>query len=404
MRNKISIILSISALMFLTACIGNKTIEESKSVDKSMKIKYKVAVDGGVKYETKNNKYTSYHVNTQNVGKFNNGRVATTNEINAWNVDVLPDGSDMPEFDTKHGKPILDTNGNKIVAQGSVEFGNELYDAQCASCHGEFGTGGKGYPTLSGGDISSLKNQLMDPASKIKNLNPPEKRIGTFWPYASTLFWYIQDAMPFNHPKSLSNSETYAMTAYLLYENGVMINGKELDEDFVLSKANFKDIKMPNEDGFYPNVDTPEDPHQGVLNMKEYLSDPSNYGTGQRCMSDCIKGDIPVLHIDYELTDIQPKPSTKRDLPEISQNNSGNMAIKGKNSYEESCAVCHSSDVMGAPVLGDKEAWSTILEKDIEKIYSNSINGINGMPPRGGTSFDDAKMKEIIDYMIKTIK
>ena len=65
----------------------------------------------------------------------------------------MPDGTGLPMYDTKHGKILVDQNGGKIIAQGSVELGNELYDAQCAMCHGDFGSGGKGYPTLSGGDI-----------------------------------------------------------------------------------------------------------------------------------------------------------------------------------------------------------------------------------------------------------
>ena len=362
--------------------------------------KYKTAVDGAVLYEVVDGKYTSYHVNTQDIDTSSFGRTPTKTELAAWNIDAMPDGTGIPKYDTKHGKVIME-NGVKKVAQGNAADGNELYDAQCAMCHGDFGAGGKGYPTLSGGDIESLTNQLLNPADAEPSTEPPVKNIGSYWPYASTLFWYIQDAMPFPHPKSLSNSETYAITAYLLMENGITAAGEEIDEEFVLSKANFKDIEMPNKDGFYPNVDTPENPAQGVRNVTEFLSNPSNYGAGTRCMTDCIKGEVPVLKIKAVLDDFHPSPSTVRDLPIVKETGA---VHPGKAGYEASCSVCHATDAMGAPAVGDKEAWTTTMEKGIEDVYANGINGINGMPPRGGTDFDDAKMKSIIDYMIEASK
>ncbi|QDF29109.1 c-type cytochrome [Halarcobacter anaerophilus] len=360
------------------------------------------SVDGAVKYDIKDGKYTAYHVNTQKVGKFNNGRTPTKTELAAWNIDVMPDGTGLPEYDAKNGKIVLDEEGNPKKAEGSVEWGNELYDSQCAMCHGEFGTGGKGYPTLSAGTAStdSLKNQLLNPADKNPGIEPPVKTIGTYWPYASTLFWYIQDAMPFPHPKSLSNSETYALVAYLLMENGVSIDGEELDDEYVLDREKFLKIKMPNEDGFYPKVDTPENPKQGVANMKAFLSDPKNYGTGTRCMNDCIKGEVPVLAIKHELNDFNPPASTERSwkvpgAKEVSQ---------AQKDYETYCAACHANDAIGAPVLGNKEAWAEIAAQGMDTVYANAINGINAMPPKGGSDLSDADFKKVVDFMINSSK
>ena len=390
------ITLSLSAsMLLLSGCTG-----EEKKVEVKNTTEITRAVDGGVLYPTTNGKYTAYNVNTQNIDTTSFGRTPTKTELAAWNIDVMPDGTGLPEFDTKHGKVIME-NGQPKKAQGNAGYGNELYDTQCAMCHGDFGAGGKGYPTLSGGDIESLTNQLLNPADDEPSAEPPVRRIGSYWPYASTLFWYIQDAMPFPHPKSLSNSETYAITAYLLMENEVTVAGQEIDEDFVLSKENFASIEMPNKDGFYPNVDTPNDPAQGVRNVTKYLSDNKNYGAGTRCMTNCIDGKVPVLHIGNELGGITPEPSTVRDLPP--EENAGPVH-PGKKPYEASCSVCHATDAMGAPAVGNAEAWSATLEKGVEKVYHNAINGINGMPPRGGTSFDDAKMKEIIDYMMESSK
>lgn len=360
------------------------------------------SVDGAVKYDIKDGKYTAYHVNTQKIGKFNNGRTPTKTELAAWNIDVMPDGTGLPQYDTKNGKIVLDEEGNPKKAEGSVEWGNELYDSQCSMCHGEFGTGGKGYPTLSAGTIAtdSLKNQLLNPADKNPGIEPPVKTIGTYWPYASTLFWYIQDAMPFPHPKSLSNSETYALVAYLLMENGVTIEGEELDDEYVLDREKFLKIKMPNADGFYPKVDTPENPKQGVANMKAFLSDPKNYGTGTRCMKDCIKGEVPVLAIKHELNDFNPPASTEKSwkvpgAKEVSQ---------AQKDYETYCAACHANDAIGAPVLGNKEAWAKVAAQGMDTVYANAINGINAMPPKGGSDLSDVDFKKVVDFMINSSK
>jgi cytochrome c len=386
--NKAIISVGVASSLALTTC---SAVDFAKSAE--------VAVDGGVKYEVKDGKYTAYYVNTQNV-KYNNGRTATKNEINAWNVDAMPDGTGLPEYDMHRGEIVME-DGKPKKAEGSVAWGNELYDAQCAMCHGDFGAGGKGYPRLSGGKKASLTNQLMNPADENPGIEPPSKVIGSYWPYQSTLFWYIQDAMPFPHPKSLTNSETYAISAYLLYENGVKVDGELMDEEFVMDREKYLKVEMPNADGFYPQVDTPENPAQGVKNMTEYLVNPENYGKGTRCMKDCIKGEIPVLRINAELNDFNPPASTVRDLPPKTESG---PVHPGKEGYENNCAVCHSSDAMGAPVVGDKEAWEEKLVDGIDRVYANGINGINGMPPKGGTDMSDEDFKKIVDYMIDASK
>ncbi|RXJ70168.1 sulfur oxidation protein SoxCD [Halarcobacter ebronensis] len=361
------------------------------------------SVDGAVKYEVKDGKYTSYHVNTQKVvGKYNYGRTPTKTEIAAWDKDVMPDGTGLPEYDVKQGKIVLDDEGKPKKAEGSVEWGAELYDEQCAMCHGEFGTGGKGYPPLSASTAStaSLKNQLLNPADENPGVEPPVKVIGTYWPYASTLFWYIQDSMPFPHPKSLSNSETYALVAYLLMENGVKIDGVALEDDFVLDKEKFLKIKMPNADGFYPNVDTPENPKKGVENIKAFLSNPKNYGTGTRCMNDCIKGDVPVLRIKNELNDFNPPASTERSWKEVGAKE---VSQEQKN-YETYCAACHANDAIGAPVVGNKDAWEEVVAQGMDAVYANGLNGINAMPPKGGSDLSDEDFKKVVDFMINSSK
>jgi cytochrome c len=102
------------------------------------------SIDGGVMYPVVNGKTSAYKVNTQSQGmKINNGRVPTANELAAWDKDVMHDGTGLPE------------------GSGSVEEGEEIYEAQCVMCHGDFGSGGGGYPALSKGNADGKIQKLM---------------------------------------------------------------------------------------------------------------------------------------------------------------------------------------------------------------------------------------------------
>jgi len=329
-------------------------------------------VDGAMMYPIKDGHYQGYAVNTQRPEAFRYGRKPTDKEIAAWDIDVMPDGTGLPE------------------GSGSVEQGDELYAEQCAMCHGDFGMGGKGYPTLSGGQ-GSLKNQLINPE---EGDEPPTRTIGSYWPYASTLFWYIQSAMPFPNPKSLSNDETYALVAYMLSINEIQIDGEDLEDEYILDRAKFLKIKMPNENGFFPEVNG----DVGSKEMSKYLNNADNYGQGVRCMTNC--SDAPMVKISYELKDFHPAPTTARDLPK--EKEQGEMS-NGQKLYEATCSACHANEAIGAPVVGDKEVWAELLtEKGIEDIYKNGIGGINAMPPKGGNmDLSDDQIKEIVDYMLE---
>jgi mono/diheme cytochrome c family protein len=143
------------------------------------------------------------------------GREALPEEIKAWDIAVRPDGKGLPP------------------GKGTVKQGDEIFQAQCASCHGEFGQGNGRWPVLAGG-MGSLKSDR------------PEKTIGSFWPDLSTVFDYVRRAMPYGNAQSLSPDELYAVTAYLLYLNDIV-----KDEDFELSDKNFTNVKLPNGSAFY---------------------------------------------------------------------------------------------------------------------------------------------------------
>jgi len=147
--------------------------------------------------------------------RFGIGRPATEAEIAAWNIDIDRDGLKLPP------------------GRGSVTHGREIFAAQCASCHGATGEGGLGERLAGGrGTLASAK---------------PVKTVGSFWPYAPTLFDYIRRAMPMNAPQSLSDDDVYAVSGYVLHLNGLAPG------DAVFDARSLAAIRMPNRDGFVPD-------------------------------------------------------------------------------------------------------------------------------------------------------
>jgi cytochrome c len=192
---------------------------------------------------------------------------------------------------------------------------------------------------------------------------------------------------------TLTNDEVYALVAYIISINELKIDGEELDDEYVLDKEKFLKLVMPNKDGFEPKIDGPK----GVENTRAYFNDFKNYGNGTRCMKNCFDGEPELSRISGNgISDYEPPISIKRTLPPKKE---GETEAPGKKAYEASCAVCHATDAMGAPDVGNKKAWEAVLKKGMDKVYLNAIDGINGMPPKGGTSLADEKIKEIVDYM-----
>jgi S-disulfanyl-L-cysteine oxidoreductase SoxD len=143
----------------------------------------------------------------------NLGRVATPEEIASWDISIAPDGAGLPP------------------GSGTSEQGKAVYAAKCLACHGENGAG-KPNDALAGGRGTLVGDQ------------DPVKTVGSFWPYATTIFDYVRRAMPLNDSKSLTNDETYAIVAYLLQINGIIGRGEQIDASTLPA------IRMPNRDGF----------------------------------------------------------------------------------------------------------------------------------------------------------
>ena len=163
------------------------------------------------------------------------GREASAAEIKAWDIDVRPDGQGLPQ------------------GKGTAAQGEEIFQTQCATCHGEFGEGKDKWPVLAGG-IGTMK------------ADRPEKTVGSYWPYATTIFDYIKRAMPFGNAQSLSDDELYAVTAYVLQLNDVITDPK-LEIDATTLPA----IKMPNAGQFYD--DDREIAEKAFWNRKPCMKD-----------------------------------------------------------------------------------------------------------------------------------
>src|SRR5258705_8749927 len=151
------------------------------------------------------------------------GRAATPAEIAGWNIDIDRYGNNLPP------------------GSGSVSRGREVFDQQCTSCHGAKGEGGVGDRLVGG------QGTLATP--------DPVKTVGSYWPYAPTLFDYIRRAMPQNAPQSLSNDDVYAVSAYIHHLNGL------LPAEATLDAGTLSAIKMPNREMFVgdsrPDVKNP---------------------------------------------------------------------------------------------------------------------------------------------------
>ena len=141
------------------------------------------------------------------------GRPATDADISVVGISVSPDGRGLP------------------IGGSTAREGRPLYESICASCHGRHGEGSDTYPALVGGQ-DALKSAH------------PVLTIGNYWPYATTVWDYVNRAMPYQNPGTLTPQQVYALTAYLLYLN------KIVGERQVVDQHTLPLIRMPNRNGF----------------------------------------------------------------------------------------------------------------------------------------------------------
>ncbi len=162
-------------------------------------------------------------VASSNMGPFGFGRSATSDDITAWDIDVSPDGNGLPDGD------------------GTATTGHTIYGKKCAQCHGASGEG-----------VVGGSGALILPYDPNQRWPQFPRTIGNYWPYATTLFDYINRAMPADAPGSLASDEIYSVVAWLLYENGI------IHSTHVLNKDTLPLVKMPALKHFKPSTETPE--------------------------------------------------------------------------------------------------------------------------------------------------
>jgi S-disulfanyl-L-cysteine oxidoreductase SoxD len=140
------------------------------------------------------------------------GEPVAAAELARWDISIAPSGAGLP------------------AGSGTARDGLKVYEAKCQACHGAKGSG-KPADALAGG-MGTL-------ASKT-----PVRTVGSYWPYATTLFDYVRRAMPLNNPLSLTDDETYAVSAYVLFINGI------IGDEVAMNAQTLPQVKMPNRDGF----------------------------------------------------------------------------------------------------------------------------------------------------------
>jgi cytochrome c551/c552 len=310
---------------------------------------------------------------TQNVVAFEGlGRVATPEEVKAWDIDVRPDFVGLPK------------------GSGSVAKGMEVWESQCASCHGVFGESNEVFTPIVGGttaqDISYGRVQ------SLKDGSSPQRTTLMKVPTLSTLWDYINRAMPWTAPKSLSTEEVYAVTAYILNMGGVV------GDDFVLSDQNMAQTqaKLPNRNGMQTRhgMWLPS----GKPDVKE-----------ARCMSNC-KTDAKVISFlpDHardahgNLKDQNRLVGPVRGLVTVAQSNDKGAAPKLSMNSGESlfnangCVACHGIDnkKVGPSVMAvankyaDKADARAYLAGKI-KAGSSGVWGDMPMPAQGHLADED---------------
>ena len=255
---------------------------------------------------------------------FGFGREATPAEIAGWDIDVRPDGQGLP------------------VGKGTAEDGEEVFQEKCASCHGEFGEGADRWPVLMGGQDSLASHD-------------PVKTVGSYWPYASTVFDYIRRAMPFGEAQTLTPDQIYALTALLLNMSEIVEIDQELNQD------NLASIQMPNQAGFMMPDPRPDTPGEAALCMTNCKTEVKILGRAR------IIDVTPDEHIKQAAAEVQsqgqvqpaaattaaaPTPAAEKETVVASAEAAlPGDAAKGEKIYKK-CKACHTVKEGGKNKVG----------------------------------------------------
>jgi S-disulfanyl-L-cysteine oxidoreductase SoxD len=278
----------------------------------------------------------------------NIGRPATPAEVKAWDIDVRPDFKGLP------------------AGKGSVAKGQEVWEAKCESCHGTFGESGEVFTPISGGIskqaiATGRVESLIDGKTPIRSTMMKVATVSTLWDY-------INRAMPWNAPKSLTVEEVYASVAYVLHLNDIV------PADFTLSNDNIADIqkKMPNRNGMTTA--------HGLFSVR---GTPDVKAVA--CMSDC-----------------KSAPQVSSALPDYAKNSHGNLS-------EQTRALGTRGVVTDASAIAKKEAPAA-PHPAIALLNQNACTACHGMENKVvGPGFAEIKKKhagrvDALDYYKNKVK
>ena len=248
------------------------------------------------------------------------GRTATSNEVKAWDIDVRPDFKGLPP------------------GQGSVKLGETVWEGKCASCHGTFGESNSVFAALVG--YTTPKDmQTGRVASLLPEANTPSRTTLMKVSHLSTLWDYINRAMPWTAPKSLTANEVYAVTAYMLSLGNIV------PEDFTLTDKNMADVqkKMPNRNGMTTA--------HAMWPGKEFGGTAKPDVQGNACMSNCA---------------VDPKVASF--LPEHVRNAHGNLAEQSRAvGAQRGADTTRPMAALGAPAAGLVASADKQADKPVDK-------------------------------------
>ena len=286
--------------------------------------------------------------------KYGFGQTATAAEIAGWDIDVRPDGTGLPS------------------GRGSVAEGQIIYDVKCASCHGTFGESNS-YLQIAGG-VGTLRSEQ------------PLRTTGSKLNYATTLWDYINRAMPFEAPKTLAPDEVYALTAYVLNLNDI------LPADAVLDRDSLPRLKMPNRDGM--TID------HGFM-RRDGKPDTRNVA----CMKNC----VAEVHVTSELPDYardqhgniaeQARWSAAR-RPTVAVPKSGLQSARAA-----ACTACHgvTEKLVGPSFreIADRYAGNGAAESTlVAKVRAGGGGNWGAVPMPAQAQLQDADARSLVQWIL----
>jgi cytochrome c551/c552/cytochrome c553 len=324
------------------------------------------------------------------------GRDATPKEVAAWDIDVRPDFKGLP------------------AGSGSVDKGQDIWETKCAQCHGFFGESGEVFSPLVGGITKEdIKNGRV---ANLTNTNFPGRTTFMKVPTLSTIWDYINRAMPWTAPKSLSTDEVYAVTAFLLSLNGIV------PDNFTLSDKNIRDVqaRMPNRNGMTTD--------HAMWPGKEFGGAKKPDTANVACMKDCgadvkVASALPdfarnahgnlaeqnrIVGAQHGADTTRPEPKAGTPViapakPTESKANTGQSAeMKSVNAVlnKYACIACHAVDrkILGPAFVEVGRKYPGKVEYLAQKIKSGGV-GIWGQVPMPAQTLSEAEALTVANWL-----